>query len=67
MKTILVAAAALGLSAIGAAAECPGHTQQVLASTVDDETKTASVESNQTQTSTQTPVIVVDDQKAKPE
>ena len=43
MKTILVAAAALGLSVIGAAADCPGHMKQVLASTVDDETKTASV------------------------
>ena len=67
MKTILLAAAALGLSVIGAAAECPGHMKQVLASTVDDETKTASVESDQTQTSTQTPVIVQDDQKAKAE
>ena len=67
MKTILVAAAALGLYVIGAAADCPGHMKQVLASTVDDETKTASVDSDQTQTSTQTPVIVQDDQKAKAE
>ena len=61
MKTILVAAAALGLSVIGAAADCPGHMTQVLASTVDDETKTASVESNPTQTSTQTPPVIVED------
>ncbi len=67
MKTILLAAAALGLSAIGAAADCPGHTKQVLASTVDDQTKTASVESTQTPTSTEMPVIVEEDQEAEAE
>lgn len=41
MKTMLVLAAALGLSVSAAAAECPGHKQTT--TSVDPETKVASV------------------------
>lgn len=42
MKTVLVLAAAMGLTVSVAAAECMGHNKQVNAS-VDTETKVASV------------------------
>ena len=66
MKTLLVVAAALGLSVVAASADCPGHTKQVLASTVDYQMKTASVEATQPMTSTpEQPVIVDNDEEAK--
>ena len=41
MKTILLLAAAMGLSISAASAECPGHKQ--VSASIDTETKVASV------------------------
>lgn len=52
MKTILLVAAALGLSVSGAAAECVGHTKTT--ASVDQQTKVASIANSNTLTTADT-------------
>jgi hypothetical protein len=67
MKTILIVAAALGLSVPIAAADCPMHSsKQVLAST-DKQTTTAIVADNEAKPTVDTPIVIQKDEKAKAE
>ena len=63
MKTIMVLAAALGLSVTAAAAECSWHSQA--SASVDTDTKVASTEKSDMSTAADAQTIKKDEAKAE--
>ena len=68
MKTVLIVAAALGLSASAAFAECAGHSKIIAAADVDKTITTASVVTTEKQSRlpSEADQLILEDQKDVP-